>query len=239
MPASTTPLPEQPWIEPRPLPDNLLGSFDELLRSPEHVLNRARTAERRREVRRLFGGAVAMLLAYGLAAGFFEGGFQILIAGLKTPVIVLGAMLLCMPSLYVFSALAGADLSRERFWTGAAGFLGLISLLMIALLPVNWLFSVSSRSLWFVMMLHMGVWQIASLFAYRFLQKAFFPSGRAAVLLLWSALFFCVAFQVTTVLRPVLWRAPGGPLIETGKETFLEHWGNAMSFQTPQEQPGK
>ena len=174
-----------------------------------------------------------MLLAYGLAAGFFQGGTQILVAGLKTPIIVLSALLLCLPSLYVFSALAGADLSRERFWTGASGFLGLVALLMVALLPVNWLFSVSSRSLWFVMILHMGVWQLAMLFAFRFLHNAFFPNGKSGVLALWALLFLCVSFQVTTLLRPVLWRADGAAWIDLRKQTFLEHWADSMTLATP------
>jgi len=225
------------WIpsEPPPMPATILGSFEELLRCPENLVNRARAAERRREAGRLAAGAALALVAYGLAAGFFQGGSQILVAGIKTPIIVLGSVLLCAPSLYVFAALAGADLSLGRFWTGIGGFLGLTSLLMLGLLPVNWLFSVSSQSMWFIMLLHLAIWQTSLVFAYRFLRKTLFPQQSAKVLVLWTMLFLCVSYQVTTSLRPVLWRPAGTAVVDFRKKTFLDNWAESVSLATPVE----
>ena len=63
----------------------------------------------------LFAGALLCYVAYGVAAGFFQGGGQIGIAVFKVPLIIVGSLLLCMPSLYVFTALSGTELDARGF----------------------------------------------------------------------------------------------------------------------------
>lgn len=216
------------------LPTTAIGSFDELLRNPDALVNREDGREVRLQSVRLLVGGVVALMAYGAAAGFFAGGTQVLIACFKTPLIVLASLLLCLPSLYVFSTLSGAEISPSKFWSGIAGFFGMMALLLVGLLPVNWLFSVSSRSLWFVLCLHLGIWMVAVMFAYRFLRKAFFRSD-APGLAAWILLFVFVSFQVATFFRPLLWRADDETVFDFRKMTFLEHFGKAASVVLPEE----
>ena len=155
------------------------------------------------------------------------GGAQVAIAALKAPLIVAWSAALCVPSLYVFGALGGAALTRERFVVTLAGFFGLLGLVLVALLPIEWLFSVSSQSLAFVVWLHLLLWGLAVVFGGRFLRAAL-PEVSGGALLLWLTLFCVVSFQVTTFVRPTLWRAPAGAVFEDGKLFFLDHFRHVI-----------
>jgi hypothetical protein len=89
-----------------------------------------------------FAGIVLLTVFYGLAAGFFQGDQQILVSALKILLVVAASLLLCLPSLYVFAVLAGAQLTVRTFFTAVLGFAGRLSLLGFAMLPIVWLFSV-------------------------------------------------------------------------------------------------
>jgi hypothetical protein len=101
------------------------------------------------------------------------------------------------------------------------------AMLLATLAPIAWLFSVSSRSLTFVVWAHVLAWLVAILFAVRFLSPFMYEGGGGRVLALWTILFAMVSFQVATRLRPLLWREPGAPLVESGKRFFLEQLGEA------------
>ena len=177
---------------------------------------------------RLLLGAVVCFAAYGATAGLFQGGTQIGWSAVKTPLIVLGTALLCLPSLYVFSTLAGATLSPRRFAFVLSAFLALLGLLALGLIPINWLFSVSSRSLLFVVWLHMTAWLLAVALARRFLRSAFVDEGPRRAVGLWLVLFVVVSFQVTTCLRPVLWRDAAAPAFEGRRLSFMEHFSRVV-----------
>lgn len=204
----------------------VIGTLDELLRRPMAGTERAQSgAPVLAWSGRVLAGAVACSALYGAASGFFQGGAQVAVAAAKAPVIVLGAAALCVPSLYVFSLLAGASLTRERLIVVLAGFLGLVTLVLVGLLPIEWLFSVSSSSLSFVVWLNLILWGMALFFGGRFLRVAL-PEVPQGAVFLWLALFCVVSLQVATFVRPVLWRAPGAPVVERGKLFFLDHYGN-------------
>ena len=219
-------------VEAGPEPTSLMGVFDELLRSPRRLVARAQADGSRRSAARLALGSLVAIAAYGAAAGTFQGGDTIALAALKAPMIVAFTLALCLPSLYVFSALAGAAISRQLFVLLVAGFAGMVSLLLVGLLPIAWLFSVSSRSLAFVVWLHLLAWLVAVGFGVRFVSRSL--DGRPAIALrLWLVLFVVVSFQVTTFLRPVLWRPRGDGVFVSGKMSFFEHLGHVYDVRTP------
>lgn len=210
-----------------PRPRGLLGSFNELLTRPLALLERARDGG---EVApgRLFAGATVCYVLYGAAAGFFQGGDQILVSAFKAPLIIFFSLLLCLPSLYVCSAVAGAEWTRKTFLAVLAGFAGTLGLLLIALLPVNWLFSISSRHLSSATLLHFVLWILALALAWRFLGRALRTSGATGAVRVWLVLFCIVSLQATTFLRPVLERKEGAPVFVSGKKSFLEHMGDVF-----------
>jgi hypothetical protein len=207
-------------VEPR----GVVGTLDELLRRPMAGTERAQAgASVGGWTGRVLAGSVACWALYGAAGGFFQGGAQVAIAAAKAPFIVLATAALCVPSLYVFGLLAGASLTRSRLAVVLAGFLGLVGLVLVGLLPIGWLFSVSSSSLAFVVWLHLILWIMALVFGGRFLCVAL-PEMPRPALMLWLSLFCVVSFQVATFVRPVLWRAPGAPVLEQGKLFFIDHF---------------
>ena len=199
----------------------MFRSFDTLLRRPEQV-NGANPFV-------LLGGAILCYVMYGLAAGFFQGGWSIGLAVMKVPLIILGSVALCVPSLYVFSAIAGAEYRPREFAAALAGFCGVAGLLLLALMPVIWLFSVSTISLGFVVWLHIFVWIVTLAFAHRFLVQTA-PAARGTVGL-WPVLLFLVSLQMTTYVRPVLWRNAGEPLFATEKMSFFNHLDEVVQWK--------
>lgn len=214
-------------------PADILGALNELLRRPTETIARAGRPGRLPVIRLVFG-AVLCFTSYGLASGFFQGGSHTLVAAVKAPLIVFGSLLLCVPSLYVVTSLIGIDVSRRWFAVTLCGFTAMLGLLLVALVPISWLFSVSSTSLGFMIFIHVVIWVATLGFALRFLIQATGSRG-GFPLFLWSMLFLVVSFQVASQLRPVLWRPDGMALFAPKKVFFLEHLGRiATGEEGPQ-----
>ncbi len=224
--------------EPAPVPREprgLLGSFDQLLTEPLALLERARPP-----LVPLLAGAIVGAGLYGAAAGFFQGGWQILLAGLKAPLILAMSLLLCLPSLYVLSSLAGARWTLRTFLATVAGFAATLALLLLALLPIGWLFSVSSRYLGSVVWLHLLLWALALILGWRFLGRALAAAGAHGGTVVWLFLFALVSLQVATFLRPILWRQPKAPLFHFGeKMSFPEHFDHVLDLPAVDAKPEK
>jgi hypothetical protein len=202
---------------------NVLRSMDELLRKPDSALTTHPFA--------LLAGAIGCYLLYGAATGFFQGGWAVALAVTKVPLIVLGSTLVCLPSLYVFLGLAGADFSPRAFAATVAGFCGITGLILLALMPVIWLFSVSTISITFVVLMHLMVWIIALWFGRAFLRRT--AAAGTRVVDVWLFLLFLVSLQMTTYVRPVLWREPGQPFIDSRKESFFGHFHDVSEWRAP------
>lgn len=218
----------------------LFEVMNEILKTPERTLAAARDRSTRRPVM-LIVGALACYLAYAGAAGLFQGGSGVALAALKIPLIVLASVALCIPSFYVFTALAGADYSVRELGTVVAGFCAVAGLILVGVLPILWLFTVSSRSLLFIVWLHIFLWLTALVFAREYLLRAVAAAGRAAraAVGFWLIIVFIVSLQMTTTLRPVLWRAPHQPLFAASRMSFFTHLGQVSDWQEPKAQTAK
>jgi len=226
----------EPVLEPVTEPHGAFGPLNDLLAQPLAVVDRARQGKSFAPVRLLAAGLVCCAL-YGAAAGFFQGGMQILLAAVKVPLIVALSLLLCAPSLYVFAALNGVRWSWRSYLAVVAGFAGTLGLLLAGLLPIAWLFSLSSRYLLAVTWIHIFLWVLALLVGWRFLRRALSSIGAQSGMFLWLLLFCIVSFQVATFLRPVLWHPRGTPVFRLGeKMSFLEHLGEAADVDTKREE---
>ena len=212
-------------------PSNVVAALDELLKRPAIAVGRGGSAEAGRMSAYLGGAGLIAAMVYGLAAGFFQGGTSLLVAMLKAPLVLATSVLLCLPSLYITSALLGAHLTPRRFWLAVAGFAGMIGILMLGLVPIVWLFSVSSRSLGFVTVLHALLWTLIVAFSARFLSLALRESGAQSPPVLWVVLFLVVSFQVATVFRPMLWIGPDARLFQSEKLFFMEHFSQIMRMR--------
>jgi hypothetical protein len=145
----------------------------------------------------------------------------------------------CLPSLFVFGAMAGIEWTWRRLLVLASGFAGSLGLLLVGLLPIAWPFSVSSRYLVTAVWLHILLWLLALVFGWRFLRAALREFGARGAMLPWLLLFCLVSFQVATVLRPVLSREPGEPLFSGAKMSFFENLGRAFDLDDKHEKERK
>ncbi len=200
---------------------NIVRSMNDLLRNQDGDQPSAASS--------LLLGAAVCSVIYAAAAGFFQGGLSVLLAAVKIPLIIFGSVLLCLPSLYIFTALAGADVSWREFTRAVAAFCGIIGLVLLALMPVTWLFAVSTLSLTFVVWLHVFIWATALAFAQRVLTRTAKRAGSAVGL--WLTLLFLVSLQMTTYLRPVLWQSSPANVIELEKQSFFTHLAQVVDLR--------
>ena len=186
--------------------------------------------------RDLSGAGLSLLLAgiafhavYGFAFGLFGGLSVGAMAAAKSALVALFALLLCMPSLYVFSCVGGAPLTLGQTVALGSSVLAMIGLLLIGLAPVAWLFSASTDSLPFVVALNFVLWFIAVMFAVRYIgklrQNPLFR--RTGGIRFWFVVFMLVSLQMTTCLRPMLTR-PEGSWWTGEKKFFLAHFGSCF-----------
>jgi hypothetical protein len=177
------------------------------------------------------GIAILCFIVYGATAGLFQGGSRILESACKAPLVVALSLLLCAPSLVVFSSLSGFVWSGRRLAGTLAGYAALAGLVMVGLLPVAWLFSVSSRYLGGVTLVHTGCWIVASVFAGRFLTRSLRRPGAAP----WTLLVFLVSLQAATLLRPLLWRQPADGWRARERRFFLQQFFESAPLKRPGE----
>jgi hypothetical protein len=142
--------------------------------------------------------------------------------------------LMCLPSLYIFSCLAGLRASFTTLIGLQAAMLGLTALLLAGFTPVIWVFGQSTESVGFMGALTLLIWGVSGAFGLGILQKAKTSYGTSggAHLTVWLVVFTLVTLQMSTALRPIIGPGEKEPFLPTTKMFFLEHWGDALTGET-------
>lgn len=174
---------------------------------------------------------------YGASAGLFQGGEQVALAALKVPLIVLFSIALTIPSLVVTTSLSGVTWQPRRLALALLSFAAALSLILSALLPVAWLFSVSSRHLLSPVVVHALVWLTAVLLARRAL-RPFLGGANLSVARTWTLLLLIVSVQATTFFQPVLYRAEGEAWFPRPRQLFVNHLAAAARVALPEASAG-
>ena len=227
---TATPLPENP-LEGKP---DLKTLFETLLRQPQALV--ARLAEPGHGATGRFAGmALISFLLFGFVLGCFAKHEQLWAAPVKITAGLLFSGLICFPSLYIFSTLAGARVSISQLAACLAGALALAGLLLLGFAPALWIFAESTDSLGFMGSLGIGAWIIGGFFALRFLKAVVRATGgtQKSPLFIWSVVFLLVTLQMTTSLRPILGRSD--ILLTQEKKFFLQHWGESFATSLPRQ----
>ena len=209
-----------------PMPENITPAsvLETLLKHPGriiHELQQNRTTAL--SLWLLLLGVVGMGL-YGVVVGTLSGGAQMLIAPAKIALGTLLAMLICLPSLYIFSCLDGIE-ARIRTVAGIMfAAVCLAALLLIGFAPVSWIFSQSTDSVALMGTLHLVFWIIGVAFGLRLLAAAgsYLGNGGSRHLKIWNVIFVLVCLQMTTTLRPIIGKAD--TLLPREKKFFVAHW---------------
>jgi hypothetical protein len=172
--------------------------------------------------------AMACSLIYGLVVGTFSGGEQLWAAPVKTAVGLLLSALICLPSLYIFACLSGAQARLVEVAGLVTGQLALTTVLLIGFAPVAWVFSQSTESVAAMGGLHLVFGAIAAYFGLRFLNAAYahLEPKSSGGLKVWMLIFILVALQMTTALRPLVGQAE--TFLPTEKRFFVTHWAQCL-----------
>lgn len=205
---------------------SLANTFDTLLKKPGALLFELHRGERSpgRLLVHLLLTSVVCLLAFGLMLGFHSGGTQLWAAPVKVTLGVLAASLITLPSLYVFSCLNGLDVTARALAGLLAAAVCLMSLLLLGLAPVAWIFSQSTREVAFFGFLALAFWLTALAFGLGLVLRAARLMGvkRRFHLLLWAAIYVVVTLQMTTTLRPIV--GTSDRFFAGEKRFFITHW---------------
>lgn len=199
--------------------------FEGLLKSPDSLIaGIAQHGSKAPFLPRLLLLAFLGFLVFGVTLGSFSYHEQIWAAPLKTVIGLFFSALICLPSLYIFTALTGTSLTLRDIVQGLSGSLALIATLLLGFTPVLWVFSQSTDSEAFFGFLVLTVWLIALFFGTGFLLKMLTQSGtrNKSPLRIWIGIFLLVTLQMSTSLRPLIGRSD--VLFTTEKRFFLEHW---------------
>lgn len=224
-----TPTPPQPPPIEAPFPDQLdiKTLFEALLRRPHALV--VRLAEPNHGATGRFAiMAIGSILLFGSVLGCFAKNEQLWAAPAKITCGLIFSGLICFPSLYIFSTLAGAKVSMTQLAACFAGAMALAGLLLLGFAPAVWIFAESTDSLGFMGSLAIGSWLIAMTFSLRFLKSVIFATGgtQKGPLAIWSIVFLLVSLQMTTSLRPILGRSD--VLLTHEKKFFLQHWSDTF-----------
>lgn len=229
IPEDQKPAPE----EPIPSHPGLRDLFEALLRRPRDLARVFDGPAFSGILAKLLGIASVSLLVFGFVLGCFSRHEQLWLAPLKVLLGMFFAALICYPSLYVFSTLAGARFSPKSLLLCLTGSLALGGMLLLGLAPALWIFVESTSSFGFIGFLALLAWIVAMFFSLRFIRHCAEASGKVSSgpVLVWSALFLLVTLQLSTTLRPLLGRSDKWIQVEE-KRFFLEHWMNTAGEST-------
>jgi len=206
--------------------------LETLLKHPGRILYELQRDERPALAFWLLTFALLGMAIYGVVVGTFSGGMQMLIAPAKLVLGTFLSILICLPSLYIFTCLGGAD-ARLRTVSGVLfGSVCLSSLLLIGFAPVAWIFSQSTDSVAFMGTLHLFFWMIGLLFGLRLIDGIIRLLGGTdgGHLKTWTAIFVVVCLQMTTTLRPIVGRSDR--FFPAEKQFFLAHWFDSLGGKT-------
>jgi hypothetical protein len=200
-----------------------------MLRQPRRVVFQLRHGTAGKIIGALFAVSLLSAIVYGLVVGTFSGGTQLWAAPLKIAGGLLVSVLICLPSLYIFSCLSGSQARLVEVFGLVLGLLSLTTILLIGFAPVAWVFSQSTSSVVVMGFLHLAFWGLATIFGWRFLQNGFthLNAKSNGALHVWMLIFVLVCLQMTTALRPIL--GVSDTLLPKEKKFFAAHWSDVMN----------
>jgi hypothetical protein len=207
-----------------------MAAVEDLLKAPGRILFELR-AGRTSIAAALVMTAFVCLSVYGVVVGSLSGGSQLWIAPAK---ILLGSaicVLICLPSLYIFLCLSGAEVSLKGVSGELLAMVSLMALLLIGFAPVAWVFSQSTDSIGLMAFLHIAFWSVALWFGAAILGRSAPASSRGSTRV-WMIVYVVVCLQMMTSLRPII--GTSDTFLPKEKRFFLTHMAEAA--KEPQKQ---
>ena len=207
-----------------PNAENPISLLENLLKHPGRVVH-----ELQQKQASVLAGWLLLFGIVGIAIYGTVVGAQMWIAPVKLGLGTLLAVLICLPSLYIFTCLGGIDAQLRSVCGALFAAVCLSSILLIGFAPVAWIFSQSTDSIAFMGALHLLFWLIGIRFGLRLIDATgrFLGARSKGHLRIWSVIFILVCLQMTTTLRPII--APSKTFLPTEKKFFLAHWLDSIN----------
>ena len=211
-------------FEPMPDPKNPISLLENLLKFPGRVVHELHQTRAMILTAWLLIFGIVGVAIYGIVVGAQSGGAQMWIAPAKLGLGTLLSVLICLPSLYIFTCLGGIDAQLRSVCGALFAAVCLSSILLIGFAPVAWVFSQSTDSIVFMGALHLLFWMIGIRFGLRLIDamRRFLGATSRGHLKIWSVIFILVCFQMTTTLRPII--APSKTFLPAERKFFLTNW---------------
>ncbi len=206
----------------------IMQLVDALLKTPQTLYGHVQRNDLHAYLVKLFLIFAVCISAYGLIVGSFSGQMQWFAAPLKIFLGTCLAALLCFPSLYILSALSGADLRPAQLFGLLCSSLALLGILLSGFAPVAFIFTFSINTVSFMGSIHLLIWGISLYFCLGHLANglATLGSGNKLMIKIWTMIFLITLLQMSTTLRPIL--GTSDTLLPTEKKFFLTHWLDSL-----------
>jgi len=206
--------------------------IEALLKFPGRIIHELQNHWRAALPLWLLSFALLGMLAYGVVVGSFSGGSQLWIAPAKITMGTMLSILICLPSLYIFTCLSGIDVQLRTVTGVLFAAVSLGALLLIGFAPIAWIFSQSTDSAAFMAALHIALWAIGIMFGLRLLEAMGHLLGGFARnhLKFWSLIFIVVCLQMMTTLRPIV--GTSHRFLPAEKKFFLTHWAETLRAES-------
>jgi hypothetical protein len=219
-------------IERQPV-KGVVGAVEAILRQPRRVMYHLKQPFAGGLIGSLLLIGILCSLVYGLVVGTFSGGEQLWAAPAKIAAGLLITVLICLPSLYIFSCLGGSSARLAEVFGLVVGLLALMTVLLIGFAPVAWVFSQSTKSQVAMGGLHLAFWLVGTFFGLRFLNAGFrhFNANSNLGLKVWVVVFLLVGLQMSTALRPIVGKSKRLLPSADEKEFFVTHWMECVNAE--------
>jgi len=221
---------ESPGPEPPPVVTTWLelrGAWRVFAMSEWILRDRASFFEQVRERRRLGIKLRSMVLSsmvylalFGLVLGMSSSWQQALMSALKLPVLFLVTLLICLPTLYFFNLLYGAQMTFEQTSALLMAAITVTGALALAFASISLFFWLTVREQYTILtLLNSGVLAISSWWGLTFLRQGMrhvqgdAPDVRQRrILATWLTIYAFVGTQMGWALRP-FFGVPGEPFV--------------------------
>ncbi len=193
----------------------------------------------------MLAASFTLFAMYGVIIGSFHGGQQALSSGIKLPILYLLTLIICLPTLYIFSALFGAQRSLKQYFAYLLTAATVISLLLCGFAPVTLFFltTIGVKDYSFFLLLNIFFFGLTGVIGVGFLYQVLRPietigaegivdpnfKVRRNILRFWLVLYGFVGSQLGWILRPFFGSAGQFEWFRDREGNFLTGVWSALS----------
>ncbi len=164
------------------------------------------------KIRAMLVSSVAFLAVYGAVLGSTHSLLQALSSAVKLPLLFLTTMIICIPTLYVFSVLFGSNQRLHQSLALVLSAITVMAVLMLSFASITLFFMLTTSGYQFFKLLNVFFFIVAGIISMVFLTQGMRAVstadgeqgriGRRLVLFFWVLLYGFVGSQMAWTLRP-------------------------------------